>query len=270
MYNEQVLAVLLLLPILSSISVVLLIPRAGRREILKFDFVQFFFAFILVPLGFAWLKTFLYFLVKNEINPTVSPGEMIALDTAFSLIFLYFYAFVVIHSLTKSFELKRQRDPLYDLFSHSESFHIWISHTAIYLSLVILLVMFSLTNIFIPITLVLTKLIFYAVLAMGYIIGLAFFASVWFFAVSTQEKYMRPMRLLFGIGFAIHILAYYFADPRFSASYLVYWLIFCFFGALMAGSLVVWKSERTRSFLLRFHWDPDFRRLTKINKLKRH
>ena len=50
------------------LSALALYRKNGRREILKFDVVQFWYAFVLVPVLFVWFKSFLFFTLRDELN----------------------------------------------------------------------------------------------------------------------------------------------------------------------------------------------------------
>jgi hypothetical protein len=243
---------LVLIPAFTTAAAFLLYKQVGKREFLKLDAVQFIYAFVLSPLSFIWLKSFLLFFAKNEVNPNLSQTEIFAIDTAFSVGFLFFYAFVVIHSLTKSFEMKRHRDPLYDILADSESFHLWISHSFLYSLLLLLVTLLGLTNVFIPLDLTLTKPIFYGVLALGSLGGFLAFAAV-YLSNFTEYKFMKLMKLIFAALFSLHVLAYFFFDPKFGASFVVYWASFSIFGSLVFASFILEKSQRSRRFIDRFH-----------------
>ena len=56
---------LVLLPVAMILGSLLAYRFNGRREILRFDLVQFLYAFILTPLTFVWGKVLLFLLVKK-------------------------------------------------------------------------------------------------------------------------------------------------------------------------------------------------------------
>lgn len=245
-------AILILLPVLTSLAAFLLYKQAGKREFLKLDLVQFIYAFILSPLAFIWIKSFILFFAKNEINPNLSQNELFVIDTGFSVLFLFFYAFVVIHSLTKSFELKKYHDPLYDIVTHVESFHLWISHTFMYSLTLLFIALLSLTNVFIPLSVELNKITFYSLLLLGSFCGLLAFSAIWL-SNFTEYKFMKLMKLIFALFFVIHILINFFVDPDFNSHYFVYWFVFALFGSTVFASYFVEKSKRSQRFLERFH-----------------
>lgn len=246
------LTILVFLPVLASLAAFFLYKHAGKREILKLDLVQFIYAFVLSPLAFIWMKSFVLFFAKNEVNPNLTQNELFIIDTGFSVLFLFFYAFVVIHSLTKSFELKRYQDPLYDILTHVESFHLWISHTFMYTITLILIALLSTTNVFVPLLIDISKWSFYGLLLLGSFCGLLAFSAIWL-SNFTENKFLKLMKLIFALLFSLHVVLYYLFDPKFNASYFVYWFVFALFGSTVFASYFIEKSRRSRRFIERFH-----------------
>lgn len=242
---------LILIPVLTALASFLLYKQVGKREFLKLDAVQFIYAFILSPLAFIWMKSFLLFFAQNEINPNLSQNELFAIDTVFSVGFLFFYAFVVIHSLTKSFEIRQYQDPLYDILTHVESFHLWISHTFMYTLGFFLLTVLSVVNVFAPVAVELAKPAFYAILAVGFLSGLLGFAAIYLSAF--KEKFLKLMKLVFAVFFVVHVLVYFFFDPKFRPEFVAYWSVFAIFSALVFASFFIERSRRGMRFIERFH-----------------
>ncbi|EKD43989.1 MAG: hypothetical protein ACD_72C00045G0003, partial [uncultured bacterium] len=52
---------LIIIPLLSLLASLGLYRYNGKKEILRFDLVQFFYAFILMPMIYIWFKSFLFF-----------------------------------------------------------------------------------------------------------------------------------------------------------------------------------------------------------------
>lgn len=260
--------ILILLPVLTCLAAFLLYNQVGKREFLKLDLVQFIYAFVLTPLAFVWMKSFLLFFAKNEINPNLSQNELFAIDTGFSVLFLFFYAFVVIHSLTKSFEVKKYNDPLYDIVTHSESFHLWISHTFMYSLTLLFIALLSVTNVFIPLSVELSKFAFYSLLGLGTFCGLLTFSAIWL-SNFTEYKFLKLMKLIFALFFVVHILLYFFLDPDFNSHFSVYWFVFSIFGATVFASYFVEKSQRSQRFLERFHHKKGWRHGNFLTLLER-
>lgn len=235
------------IPLIALASGLAIYHRNGRREILKFDLVQFIYAFVLAPILFVWLKTFLFIILRNELGITISITNLFVWDTVFSLIFMVVYASVVIHSLTKSFENKRYKDPLFDVFQHSESIHLWVSHTATYAGVMMLLTLVSIINIFFPLYLQLNKLQFYLLLSSGVLLGGLGLAIIWLSIF--KEKFWLVNKLLFGLFFIIHVLAYYFLKPSFNADHAMYWIIFSTFTTTVVLAFGLEKSDKASNLL---------------------
>jgi hypothetical protein len=232
--------VLALVPLLALLSGVLVYNQNGKKEILRFDMVQFFYSFVLMPTVFVWFKGFLFFLLKSELGGAVSQNELFLLDTVYSVFFLFLFAFTVIHSLTKSFELKRNKDPLYDLFEHSEYYHLWVSHTVVFVGAMLLSTLISVANIWIDSTILLPKLGFYAVLATAPIISFAAFKA---FVISDfgDFRFLKLMKLFVGIFFLVHGIIFITIEPAFNSTKIMYWYTTNVFGFLSLISF--WHSS---------------------------
>ncbi len=244
---------LAIVPLAAILSAFLIYRKTGRRDFLKFDLVQFIYAFIIAPLMFIWLKSFLYYLFRQEAGLSLSMDEIFVIDTLFSVISLFVYAFVVIHSLTKSFELKRYVDPLYDVFSHSEALHLWISHTGMYTGVMTLFSLISLANVFVPAEIETSRAIFYGSLAMGYLTGVFGFAGIWLSNFTDNPIFLKIMKFFIALFFILHVAAYFLFDPSFNASNIVYWMIFMAYLAMTSASYIFERSERASSWFERFH-----------------
>ena len=241
---------LILVPALAALSAIFLYRHNGKREILKFDLVQFIYAFIISPLLLVWLKSFFFILLRNELGSFLSLTQLFAADTAFTILLMYIYSFVVVHSLTASFKLKKVSDPLYDVFYHSEYFHLWLSHIVMYGGGMGLISILGLTNLTIPLTLTFNRAALYVTLGLGIIIGIASFGAIWL-GNPKQANFMRIMKLFIAFFFVLHAVMYFGFDPDFSIKYGLYWLSFMIFTTMSAISLFADRSERTASF---FDW----------------
>ncbi len=246
------LPVLIIVPLATAVITFLLYRHVGKREFLRLDIVQFLYAFVFIPIMFLWMKTFLLYFARNEIGAPVNDTQLFVIDSAFSVIFLYISAFVAIHSLTKTFEIKVRRDPLYDIIEHAEKFHLWISHTFMYYLIMMLFVLLALTNILFPIDVEMDKKMFFVLLGLGWFAGLLGYASV-MLSNFTKNAFMRLMKIGFGLGFTILVIAYFLFNPRFSPEYLVYWFVTNIFLTLVASSFLIERSESMTRFLNRFH-----------------
>jgi hypothetical protein len=173
------------------------------------------------------------------------------IDTGFSVVAMFIFAFVMVHSLTKSFNLKLYKDPLHDLFLHSEYFHLWLTHLVLFIGMMVLVTFFSIVNLYIPLEIYAAKEVFLGFLGLSWVIGLFGFMAVWMSDIE-QANFMRIMKLCFAFFFLIHVLVYFFYDPSFSMRYGVYWFGLMMFAAASTVSLFAEKSERATSFIQRW------------------
>jgi hypothetical protein len=189
--------------------------------------------------------------LRNELQLGLSTSELLIIDTAFSTGFLYIYAFVVMHSLTKSFNLKMSSDdPLYDLFIHSEYIHLWLSHIVTFVGVMAIMTFFSALNLFFPLQLVLSKALFYAICGVGLVSGLILFVGIWNSDPKQENAhFMRLMKLAFGFFFIIHVVLLFLFDPSFSANYLAFWYTAALFTMTVVVSLFAYKSPRAQNLL---------------------
>src|SRR3989344_326284 len=269
-----------LIPVLSMLSALALYRKNGRREILKFDVVQFWYAFVLVPVLFVWFKSFLFFTLRDELNlyrtaadfcrnlqqlapqltncdaynynqgsTNLSLTGLFIADTVYSVVFLFVYAFVVIHSLTKSLENKRYKDPLYDVFKHSEALHLWISHVFIYVGVMVLISLLSLMNVWFPLQVSINKWQFYLMLTIAVGTGVITFGGMWLSIF--KESFWRLMKLVIGLFFLVHAAVYFLFDPTFSKQHLMYWMILIFFTTMVVLSFFFEKSNKAVNFFER-------------------
>ncbi len=226
-----------LIPLLAMLASVLVYKQNGKKEILRFDMVQFFYAFILMPTVYIWFKWFLFTLLRNELGGLISQNELFFWDTVYSVFFLFLSAFVVIHSLTKSFELKRRKDPLYDLFEHSEYYHLWFSHTSLFIGLMLLITLISSSNIWLDSIFYISQNVFYLILLTTPILALAVFKA---FKLSDfgDFRFLKLMKLFVGIFFFVHGVLFILFEPVFSGEKIMYWYTTNTFGFLSLISLV--------------------------------
>lgn len=225
--------------------------RNGNHEIMRFDLVQFMYAFVLMPVAFVWMKSFIFFLLRTQLDVNLSIGEIFFIDSLYSTIFLFIYAFVVIHSLTTTFKLKVVADPFYEIFELSEYFHLWLSHLVVYFGVGILITLLAIINVFIPLNITENKTVLFGVLGLGYISGIMSYVSV-LLGDPQQGGFMRLMKLSFGLFFLIHVIVYFTLDPRFSVQHLVYWFsLMCFLG-LVSVAVVARRSSKLNRFFEKF------------------
>jgi hypothetical protein len=215
----------------------------GKKEIFKFDLVQFLYAFLFAPVIFIWSKSFLFYLLRTDSFEQLGYGQVFFFDSLFSVFFLYVFAFIVIHSLTKSFQVKKKADPLYDLFSDSEFFHLFISHFVIYLGTMVLLTVFSILNLLIPLDLDLNNFWFSTMLFSSLMIGIFCFIGIWLYA-SIQKGALKIFKFLFGSFIFLHIICYFIFEPSFDSQYLVFWVVFSIFLTMTYCSFFVGSNGR--------------------------
>lgn len=223
----------------------------GRRQILKFDIVQFLYAFIFAPLLFIWVKTFLYVVIRDQIGLTLSPGQVFALDTIMSVFFLYLYGFVVLHSLTKTFRLQNDKDPLYDIFWHSEYYHLWITHIIMSVGGMAVICLLGVVNLFVPLQIYSSVMSLLLMLVAGVMSGFLVYMSI-LLADPKQERragYMRLMKLAFGGFFSINLLLYLIFSPSFSMSYGLFWWNFLVFAVATLLGFLSYKSSSVQILL---------------------
>lgn len=214
----------------SLIGAVLLFRHNGKKSIFNIDLVQFVYLFVVTPLLFVSAKTFLFYVVRNELAFSLSIGQLFAIDTLFTVIALYAMASVSIHSLTKTFWLRRRENPEFDIFRLSEYFHLWWSHITAYFGGMTLLTFISVANLFIPTQLEASRLVFLIVPVLGFIFGTVIFIGIWLSNPQQRHvNFLRIMKLLFGIFFALHSIAYLIVRPAFHVSYSIYWFVYAVF-----------------------------------------
>lgn len=243
----------MVIPLLAVASSIGLYRLNGKKEILRLDLVQFFYAFIVSPVLFIWFKSLIYMLVRTELDIRLSQGEVFLIDTFFSTAFLYVFAFIVMHSLTKSINLKVGHDPLHDIFKHSEYFHLWLTHLVMYVGGLTLLASVGLVNALIPLGIEVGRWLFYALVASGIPVGLLVFIGVWL-SDPKQDRgnFMRLMKLVFGILFLIHVVVYFILDFNFSYPAILFWWTSSLFATTVICSLFVYKSVKAKTLFERF------------------
>lgn len=241
------LAVLFLIPVCALVAILLLYPHVAKREFLRFDLVQFVYGFVIFPLMYIWLKSFMYYFLRHQSEVQLSTGDVLVVDGFLSLIFLYIYAFVIIHSLTKSFKEKKLRDPLYDMFAHSEWFHLYASHLFIYLGLVIVFTLISLANIAVPMVLVGSRSTTLGLMSAGFAFGLLAYGGIWL-SDFWQGHFMRILKLAFALSFTLQVVAYFIATPSLSLSYAFFWTIFMGMVGIIVCALAFDRSEKPETW----------------------
>lgn len=237
---------LFLIPVLLMAAAIYIYRFTGKKEILQLDLVQFLFAFLIYPVMYVWLKNFLYFLLRTEIGTALSFRDWINIDTGFTIFFMYFYAFGIIHALTKTFSLNTHRDPLYDIFEDSQYFHEFLSHVGMYVAAILLFTVIALLNCVFPIVVEENKTSLYLVLLLGWIMG--FIAYIGAFYTTDKgvdyHRYRRIMKLTFGLSFVSLAIGYFFVHPRFSMHYAAFWFVLLGTASTIVSMLVFSPTRR--------------------------
>lgn len=239
--------ILFVIPLFTILSGILMYRFTGRRDIMKFDLIQFLYAFVISPVMFVWLKSFLFFLLRSELDLQLSVNELFLYDTILTLLFMYVYAFVVIHTLTKTFDLYRDRDPLYDIFEHTDFFHLWLSHFAVYVGAMVVLSFISMVNVFIPTQIEVAKTVVYFTAVIGSVAGVASLSAILLYE-SPDASFHRFMKLAFGSFFLLHAVVYFIRTPDFSGQYLGFWFVFPIFIVTTILSLFVEQTVEKKRF----------------------
>lgn len=242
---------LLVIPLLAGTGVLFLYKHVGKRQLFKLDFVQFVYAFVIYPMMFVWMKSFLFFLLRSELDLNLSVGELLVVDTFFSTLGLFIFAFVIIHALTKSFNVRYYRDPLYDVFEHSEYFHLWLSHVGMYTGIIGIMSLLSLANVLVPFEVVADKWMFYVVVGSGTVAGSLVFSAVWL-SDPEEENFMRLMKLVFGLFFLIHVAVYFVMEPKFGMEYSAFWLVFMALLTAVGLGFLFHRSKRAVKAMEKF------------------
>ena len=217
------------------------------------DLVQFIYAFLIFPVGYVWLKNFIYILLRNEIGVNLSLGEWFTIDTVFTIFFMYFYAFGIMHALTKTFSLHLNRDPLYDIFDNSKYFHEFLSHIGMYAGIILLITLLSLVNSAFPIIIENKKSTMYLVIGAAWATGFLGYIGMFF---STDKgfqysKYKRIMKLIFGFCFLVQALFYFFLHPSFTLQYSAFWFVFIALTSIIVSMFVFNPTKRFGKILQR-------------------
>lgn len=235
---------LTLIPILTVISAFWLYKYNGRKEIFRFDLVQFVYAFVITPLFFIWIKTFVFYLLKDELGIGLTVNQLFIVDTAFSVLMFYIFAFVVIHSLTKTFKLNLLKRPdSFDIMKLSEYFHMWFSHLVIYSGFLLAITLLSVINLLYPLDVETQFSTMMFVMIGGLVGGGVSFMAIWNYNPS-RPAFFTLMKALIGLLFALHIVLYFLLEVRFSLAYAIYWYIFMSFASLFIISLFITRSSK--------------------------
>jgi len=221
--------VLTLLPVI-LLSFSLFIYRFnGRKELLKMDLVQFFYAFVLAPAIIIWLKSVVFYNFSREIGIILDSEDLFLIDNAVTILCLYIYAFVVIHSLTKTFKLKVEKDPLFNIFERSEYFHLWLTHVVTFSAGLFIMLLIGMINIFLPFSLASSKQNLFTSVVIGVVLGFIFYIGMRFYKDKEAKKFKRLIKFELYICAFFLLLTYIVIRPKYSPEHLLFWCSVFFF-----------------------------------------
>ncbi len=257
-------SVLVLVPLLALLAGVYVYRFNGRRQFLHLDAIQFFYTFVLSPIFFVWGKSVLHLIMGANLDMQLNSGALFLIDTAFSLMFMYVYAFVVMHSLTNTINQKVSVDPLYDIFQHLEYIHLWISHLGIFIGALCIVAVVGLLNAAFPLPFSITTSGMYLTVVASFWVGMMAYLGIIPLSDPMQEgkHFGRIMKLTFGILFLAHVLVYFALDVRFTGDKVIFWMSSFAFAGMTGIAAVVRKSRRLQAsvdvvadVLKRKNWD---------------
>lgn len=237
------------------LSIVLLVPffglliykQNGKKQVFRFDVVQFTYLFVFMPVMFIWAKAFLFYLLNNEVGSGLDPKEVFVIDTTFSLLSFYIFSAVAIHSLTKTFWLRKHHDPEFDIFHLSEYFHLWWSHLMIFVGAMIVVSFLSTLNVLIPIQIIENKRNLLIALLVSIIVGIQIFFIIWSSDPKQERRrFLRFMKLCLMSTFIYHVMLYFLFDPRFSIQHGVFWFILTTSLSATVSSFSLTKSSKAQ------------------------
>lgn len=249
----RMLFMLLLIPFLAGVVAIWLYRHTGKKEILRLDFVQFLYAFVLAPAVLVWLKMFVrtFFLRFAE----SSERGLFIIDTFLTVLFLYLFAAVVIHSVTKSFELNLRKDPLYDIFEHSEAFHLGFTHALSFLGLGVLLFVISMANVIYPLQIGLSWLTFVGFLFLMLGLGVLTVLAAWNSNFSMRNRpFFQVIKLWFGLFFLVQFALFLFLDVHFDSRYALFWGVSATYLTIVVLSFLIDHWSFGHSWLERLHY----------------
>ncbi len=220
---------LFIFPIFVSIISLYLYRFIGKKDFFKLDLVQFIYTFIIFPLFFLWLKTIFYLSFVQNVSIGVNTKFFI-FDSVLSLSFLYMFSMVVIHSLTKTFNLKKNQNKDYDIFLHSEDFHLVYTHIGAFLWFVVISIIISIINMFFPLNIEnintyfdIVKFDKLLILILSIVIFYIYDAVLNYTKIK-QAIYKKLLFFLITIWFIVNIVLFFIFTPEFGIKYIFYFV----------------------------------------------
>lgn len=242
----------------------------GKTKLFSFDLVQFIYLFVIAPMIFIWLKTFFFFILREQVLTTLTLSQYFIIDTLLSVIALYLFGVLAIHTITKVFWLEKHRDPFADIFKLSEYFHLWWSHIIMYLGGFVLITTISVLNLFFRLPTSTLEPQRGLLILIGFIFGFIIYFTIWS-SDPVQEKthFLRLMKLSYVFFFLLYVFMYYLVNPPFHLEFGLYW--FGFFTFLSTSTCVILfrrseKALRFRNFLLHPGWGENIEIFNPIRK----
>ncbi|MBD3250396.1 MAG: hypothetical protein GF381_02400 [Candidatus Pacebacteria bacterium] len=247
-------ALYLILPFIIIFFSLLIYRFTGRRMFLKMDLVQMIYAFFTSPLLFIWAKHLIYqFFFDDQLKiAQVSFGLWFWLDTSFSVAFLLLYAFIIIHFVTKNFEIRRYKDEQFNILDFSEQLHLWVSHVGIYLGTMVLSALLALFNLFFPLPVEQNIFVFWFVPWLGVVLGVIVYLGIWL-SNFTQGPFLKVIKLGIAIQTSVLTATYLIIRPAVSPIYFVYWFILTISVSVFLTSIFLEKSDRLMQWAEKLH-----------------
>ena len=241
---------LLIIPLLAALSSLFIYRLRGKRQLFTLDLMQFMYAFVFSVMAFVWIKTFLFTLLKAELGVSITVNELFILDTIMSVLFLYIYAFIVMHSLTTSFRIQMDKDPLFDIFFHSEYIHLWLSHIVSYTGLMLVVLLLGIANVFFPLQIEGARMWTLLPVGLGVLGGVGTYIGVQLANPMQKRRitFTRLMKLLFGVYFSILGGVYFIYEPSFNIRFGFYWFCVAVFATCVFMTIGLRRSEKARNW----------------------
>jgi hypothetical protein len=230
---------LLVIPILVIFVALYLYQHTGKKEFFKLDVIQLFYTFVVAPMVYVWLKTFIFLMLQENLINGIGYKQFFIYDTIFSLVLIFLYALVVMHSLTKTFAIQKNKDELYDIFEHSEFFHLSFSHVGIYIGLVIVFLIFGILNAFFPLPFSNFLLFELVIIIVGCGLGLVNYLLQYGYKCYSSLFY-KLMKMIVGMWVSTMIGSYFLMEIPFSIDYSIYWIVT--FASLVNFILILFKG----------------------------